>query len=163
MKTAVFFSSIMVMFQDKKVLTYRVTYWNMYEEIMWCLGVALNEQWDGGRWGYRVATCWPMWWETAFIMLILYSAYDWNVPCACECAKRLQSCLALCDPVDCSLPGSSVHGILQARTLEWVATPSSGTFPTQRSNLRLLGLLPWRHVVYHQRHQGRLKCPTVKW
>ena len=32
-----------------------------------------------------------------------------------------QSCLTLCDPVDCSLPGSSVHGILQARILEWVA------------------------------------------
>ena len=32
-----------------------------------------------------------------------------------------QSCLTLCDPVDCSLPGSSVHGILQARVLEWVA------------------------------------------
>ena len=32
-----------------------------------------------------------------------------------------QSCLTLCDPVDCSPPGSSIHGILQARTLEWVA------------------------------------------
>ena len=32
-----------------------------------------------------------------------------------------QSCLTLCDPVDCSLPGSSVHGILQARRLEWAA------------------------------------------
>ena len=32
-----------------------------------------------------------------------------------------QSCLTLCDPVDCSLPGSSVHGILHARILEWVA------------------------------------------
>ena len=32
-----------------------------------------------------------------------------------------QSCLTLCDPMDCSLPGSSVHGILQARILEWVA------------------------------------------
>ena len=32
-----------------------------------------------------------------------------------------QSCPNLCDPVDCSLPGSSVHGILQARILEWVA------------------------------------------
>ena len=32
-----------------------------------------------------------------------------------------QSCPTLCDPVDCSLPGSSVHGILQARILEWVA------------------------------------------
>ena len=32
-----------------------------------------------------------------------------------------QSCLTLCNPMDCSLPGSSVHGILQARLLEWVA------------------------------------------
>ena len=36
-----------------------------------------------------------------------------------------QSCLTLCDPTDCSLPGSSVNGILQARILEWVAVPSS--------------------------------------
>ena len=32
-----------------------------------------------------------------------------------------QSCLTLCDPMDCSLPGSSVHGIFQARVMEWVA------------------------------------------
>ena len=37
------------------------------------------------------------------------------------CAKLLQSCLTLCDPIDCTPPGSSVHGILQARKLEWVA------------------------------------------
>ena len=37
-----------------------------------------------------------------------------------------QSCLALCDPMDCSPPGSSVCGILQARTLEWVPFPSPG-------------------------------------
>ena len=36
-----------------------------------------------------------------------------------------QSCLTLCDPMDCSAPGSSVHGILQGRILEWVAMPSS--------------------------------------
>ena len=36
-----------------------------------------------------------------------------------------QMFLTLCDPVDCSPPGSSVHGILQARILEWVAMPSS--------------------------------------
>ena len=34
-------------------------------------------------------------------------------------------CLTLCDPMDYSLPGSSIHGILQARILEWVAMPSS--------------------------------------
>ena len=40
---------------------------------------------------------------------------------AAAAAKSLQSCPTLCDPMDCSLPGFSVHGILQARTLEWVA------------------------------------------
>ena len=45
--------------------------------------------------------------------------------CVCVCADSLQSCLALCDPMDCRPPGSSVHGILQARILEWVAIPSS--------------------------------------
>ena len=40
-------------------------------------------------------------------------------------AQSLQLCLTLCDPMDCSPPGSSVHGILQARILEWVAISSS--------------------------------------
>ena len=45
---------------------------------------------------------------------------------ACVCVLVAQSCLILCDPMDyCSLPGSSVHGILQARILEWVAVHSS--------------------------------------
>ena len=42
-------------------------------------------------------------------------------------AKSLQLCLTLCDPMDFSLPGFSVHGILQARTLEWVAISFSRT------------------------------------
>ncbi|XDA89189.1 hypothetical protein R6Z07F_018824 [Ovis aries] len=44
--------------------------------------------------------------------------------CQSLCAKLLQLCPILCNPVGCSPPGSSVHGILQARILEWVATPS---------------------------------------
>ena len=40
-----------------------------------------------------------------------------------------QLCPTLCDPMDCSLPGSSVHGILQARILEWVVIPSPGDLP----------------------------------
>ena len=47
----------------------------------------------------------------------------------CVRAKLLQSCLTLCDPMDCSLPGSSVHGILQTRILKWIALPSSGDLP----------------------------------
>ena len=66
------------------------------------------------------------------------------------CAKSLQSYLTLCNPMDCSPPGSSVHGILQARTLEWVAMPSSrGSFPTQGSDPRLLCLLHWQTGSYH--------------
>ena len=41
--------------------------------------------------------------------------------CVCVCVLVTQSCLILCDPTDCSLPGSSVCGILQARILEWEA------------------------------------------
>ena len=40
---------------------------------------------------------------------------------AATAAKLLQLCLTLCDPMDCSLPGSSIHGIFQARVLEWGA------------------------------------------
>ena len=43
---------------------------------------------------------------------------------AAAAAKSLQSCLTLCDPIGGSPPGSAVPGILQARTLEWVAFPS---------------------------------------
>ena len=51
--------------------------------------------------------------------------------------KVAQLCLPLCDPVDCSLPGSSVRGILQARMLEWVAFPFSrgSSLPRDRSQV----------------------------
>ena len=50
-------------------------------------------------------------------------------------AKLLQSCLTLWGPMDCCLPGSSVHGILQARILKWVAMSSSGgSFPPRGRN-----------------------------
>ena len=45
------------------------------------------------------------------------------------CAPLLQLCLTLWDPMDCSPPGSSVHGILQARILEWVTMPFSRESP----------------------------------
>ena len=43
--------------------------------------------------------------------------------CVCVCVLDAQSCLTLCDPMDCSPPGFSVHGILQARILECIAIP----------------------------------------
>ena len=59
------------------------------------------------------------------------------------CAHLFQSCPTFCNPMDCSPPGSSDHGILQARILEWSAVHSTkrSLFPTQGSNLCLLCLL----------------------
>ena len=53
-----------------------------------------------------------------------------HAPCSPLKGKKVkvlvtQLCLTLCNPVDCSLPGSSIHEILQARILEWVAIPFS--------------------------------------
>ena len=42
-------------------------------------------------------------------------------------SEVVQLCLTLCDPMDCSLPGSSVHGIFQVRVLEWGAIAFSGS------------------------------------
>ena len=47
-----------------------------------------------------------------------------TISCWVVHACYITSCLTLCDPMDCSLPGSTVYGILQARILEWVAIPS---------------------------------------
>ena len=59
-------------------------------------------------------------------------AVSWHsLPSALYCAQSLQSCLTLCDPMDCSPPGSSVHEILQARTLEWIAMLPPEALPNQ--------------------------------
>ena len=69
------------------------------------------------------------------------------------CVLVAQSCLTLYDPVDCSPPGSSVHGILQARTLEQVPFPSPGDPPNP-------GIKPRSPVLQadscRQSHQGSL-------
>ena len=49
--------------------------------------------------------------------------------CVCVCVLVAQSCPTLCDSMDWSPPGSSVHGTLQARILEWVGIPFSRDFP----------------------------------
>ena len=83
-----------------------------------------SEKWRGGspdlKWGSRWTRCWGV-------------VARWRPETLEElsghCAKLLQSCLTLCDPTDCIPPGSSVHGIFQARILEWVAFPSPGDLP----------------------------------
>ena len=64
---------------------------------------------------------------------------------SCVCAKLLQLCLTLCNPLDPSPSGSTIYGILQARILEWVAIPSSkGSSRPRDLNLQLLRLLHWQ-------------------
>ena len=61
--------------------------------------------------------------------------------------KVAQSCPTLCDPIDCSPPGSSVHGILR-NTGAVCHALLQGIFLTQRSKLHLLHLLQYRQVLY---------------
>ena len=55
----------------------------------------------------------------------------------CVCACLVALCLTLCDPMNCSLPGSSVHGISQARIPEWVAIPSSQRSSKSRDRIQV--------------------------
>ena len=76
--------------------------------------------------------------------MILFKKYR---AAAAAAAKSLQSCQTLCDPRDCSPPGSPVPGILQARTLEWVAISFSNAWKWKNkvkslSCVRLL-VTPW--------------------
>ena len=65
----------------------------------------------------------------------------------CMHGKSLQSCLTLCDSMDCSPPGSSVHGIFQARILEWVAISFSrgSSWPRDWNHISCIG----RRILYH--------------
>ena len=69
-----------------------------------------------------------------------------NVTASESQASSPGSCL--CGPMDCSLLGSSVHGILQAGILEWVAISSPGDLPNTGMNTHLLCLLHWQ-ADYH--------------
>ena len=72
-----------------------------------------------------------------------------------------QSYPTLCDPMDCSLPGPSVHGISQASILEWVAIPfSRGIFLTQGLNPSLLHCRWTLYCLSHQRSPFRLCVMT---
>ena len=70
---------------------------------------------------------------------------------ACVRAKSLQPCLTLCDPADCSLPGSSVREILQARVLDWVAISSSrgSSLPMDWTCISYVSYNGWQ-VLYQQ-------------
>ena len=80
----------------------------------------------------------------------------------CVCAKSPQPCPTLCNPMDCSPLGFSVHGILQARILEWVAMPSSrGSSPPKELNPISCHLLHWQAGSLPLEPSGKAPCnPT---
>ena len=73
-----------------------------------------------------------------------------NLECCAVLYLVTQSCPTLCDPMDRSLPGSSVHGIVQARILEWVAMPSCRGSSQPR--------IEPRSPALHLSHEGSPNC-----
>ena len=97
----------------------------------------LKPAWTSGS--SRFMYCWSLAWRILTITLLMCDA--------AAAAKSLQSCPTLCDPIDGSPPGSPVPGILQARTLEWVAISFSnaGKWKVKVKSLSRVRLLatPW--------------------
>ena len=90
------------------------------------------------------------WLDNYPIIIHSYTSYIRGKHGACA---RTQSCLTLCDPTDCSPPGSSLYGMSQARTLEWVANSytkrsSQPRDQTQVSCISCIG----RWILYHWCH-----------
>ena len=77
---------------------------------------------------------------------------------------KVKSCLTLCDPMDCSLPSFSVHGVFQARILEWVAISFSrgSSQPSQGSNPCLLHLLHWQENSLPLSYLGSCKNQIMR-
>ena len=71
-----------------------------------------------------------------------------------------QSCPPLCKPMNWGLPGSSIHGIFQARILEWLPFTSAGDLPDPGSKSSLLYLLHCQAESLPLHHLGNLITPT---
>ena len=151
--------------------------WAQRPQGMWHLS-SLTRDWTRipciGRWTRNNRTT-----KTTLMRSYLYKSHnlasDWLIisawaiasvcVCVCVCArvcahtgvKSLQSCLTRCDPMDCSPPGSSVHGTLQTRLLEWVAMSFSrgSSRPRDQTCISYVSCVG-RQVLYHQRHLGSL-------
>ena len=86
--------------------------------------------------------------------VVMYSSENWTIRKAVH-PKSLQSHPTLCNATDCSLPGSSVHGIFQARILEWVAISFSrrSSHPGDQTLVSYVSCTG-RHVLFHKHHLG---------
>ena len=79
-----------------------------------------------------------------------------NLISSCACILSCFSCVGLCDPPDCSPPGFSVHGILHARILKWVAISSSRGSSKSRDQTRVSCIsCAGRQVLYQPAPRGK--------
>ena len=106
-------------------------------------------------------------WSLTTIYLIPHSCLNPSVAAAAAAAKLLQSCPTLCDPIDSSPPGSPVPGILQARTLEWVAISFSNAWKGKvkmksLSRVRLFAT-PWSAAYQAPPSVGFFQARVLEW
>ena len=99
--------------------------------------------WKSPFWGFR----WKSW-DLPHLFLPSWERLGISTN-GCMHPQSLQSCPTLCDPVDCSPPGSSVHRIIQSRMLEWVAMPSSrqSSWPRDWTHVSYISCTDWQ-VLY---------------
>ena len=148
--------------KDKKILLFKI-----YDQMRLgtfrkaIIKMSTNKKCLGG---YREKeTLLHCWWECKLVQPLWKTVETFlkklkmKLSCAVLCLVA-QSCPTLCKPMDSSPPGSSVHGILQARILEWVALPSSRRssqprFWTQVKDavIPLLGIYPEKIIQKHTR------------
>ena len=87
---------------------------------------------------------WPASQQTSSGCLIF-----WAQHCFYSCAQSFQLCLTLCNPMDRSQSGSSVHEVFPTRILEWASIPLPGDLPDPEGlNPHLLPLLHWKWILY---------------
>ena len=95
------------------------------------------------------------WAATSIIYKLTCKLVLWS-----EVSEVAQSCPTLCDPMDCSLPGSSLHGILQARVLEWVAISFSRGSSWLRDQTRV-SCIPGRRFNLWATREALYRSPII--
>ena len=138
-----------------------------FPQLLWfgCLSFCLHEvrssflsgaPLSGHRWPF------PAWWIPAFLLTIssltnpCISSYIYSEWTACQPKSEseslvAQSCLTLCNPMDCSLPGSSFRGIFQAIVLEWVAISFSRGSSWPRNRTQVSHIVGRRFTIWATR------------
>ena len=121
------------------------------------------------RWCYITisTSATPIWSSNPTPGCIFSENHNWkryvHLVIHCTYAKLLQSCLTLCDAMNCTPPGSSVHGILQAVILEWVAMPSSrgSSWPRDQTCVSYVSCTGRRNRIFTANTTWLTHCTTI--